>query len=697
MGIKNKLLKWLTSDLEHKTKFNGIISNFQDNNPVWSDWSIDNAIKNGMKSSTYVYSCINLLMTSVSSIPWNAYTKNSKGEWEEAHNHPLEQLIQEPNPFTSRQQLIETITAHLYLGGNAILQKVKTRGMVTQVWAIAPDAIKPVPSKINYISRYEYRNGAVKKDFKPDEIVHFMFTDPSNPYWGFSPIQAGARTIDTDIEAVEWNKVAMQNRAVSDGVFTFKEQFISQEQWEDARKQVRDQHQGSKNARNPWVLGGDAQWQPMSSTPVEMDFINSRKMTVQEICSIFQVPPPMIGIYENATLANIETARKIFWIDTIIPFLDKIQDTFNRVLAPEFGDNVWIGYDISNVQALQENLGEKITNAKDLFAMGVPFNQINERLELGFDSLDGGNSGYLPMNLMPTSFKPDNETIEVIEEEDDDKLSKLFKEVETKLELVEGEKKYTNLQTTEQKEMHWKRVDGRRQKWESKVGKMIGKQFSKESKEVIKAFKSGGLASANRAVAKQTKNWEKLFTAFYINVMEDFGDEAADSVSKQAGIKREVKFDAYDEGVRDWIEYMVGRNIKNISQTTRDRIKRETGIGFDNGEDSQQIAARLQGLYKHMEESRAMTIARTEIGSAMNAGSHFAIEQTGLKYDRVWLSSLDDRTRESHEDMDGEVAEGDEPFDVNGSEMMFPGDSSMGADELEIINCRCVETYEVRS
>lgn len=669
------------SDMKEQKAFTpGMMSNNLNNQPIWSDWSTENAIQSGMKSSTYVYACVDRLMKSVASIPWNAYVKNSKGEWEEAHDHPLEQLIQNPNPFMSRKQLMEIITAHLYLGGNAVLQKIKVRDTTVELWPISPDSIKPVPSKTDFIKEYRYNKNGHITNYAPDEIAHFMFIDPSNVYWGMSPLLAGARTVDTDVEAVKWNKVALQNRAITDGVFSF-DNVLTQDQWDEARKQVRDQHQGSENARTPWVLGSGAKWNQMSLSPVEMDFLNSRKMTREEICSIFQVPPPMVGIYENATLANIETARKILWVDTVIPLLDGLQEVLNRSLAKEFsmdGKEVWLGYDITNVQALQENMNEKITNAQALFSMGVPFNMINARLELGFDAIESGDSGYMPMNLMPTSFKPSQED----DDEDEEEKSIEFK--------------FFNLETPEQKAMHWKRVDDRRKKWESKVGGMIEKQFIKESKGVIKAFKGGDTNSALKAIDKQAKDWETMFAAFYTNVMEDFGDETSNSIEKSAGIKLETKFDAYSSGAQEWIKYMVGRNIKNIGMTTKERLQREISLGFDAGEDSGDIAARIKGLYSYMGNVRSHVIARTEVGSAMNAGSHFAAEQTGLDYERVWLSSMDDRTRDTHSFMDGIAVKGDESFDVNGSEMMFPGDSSLGADAAEIINCRCVETFEVR-
>jgi hypothetical protein len=116
------------------------------------------------------------------------------------------------------------------------------------------------------------------------------------------------------------------------------------------------------------------------------------------------VPQPMVGLLEDATLANIETARRIFWIDTIIPLLRLIRGQLNRQLAELFGDGWYIDYDISDVEALREDYSKKLEEASRLFAMGVPFNAINEHLSLGLEPIQGGDIGYLSAGLLPTDF-----------------------------------------------------------------------------------------------------------------------------------------------------------------------------------------------------------------------------------------------------------------------------------------------------
>src|SRR5699024_11895898 len=93
-------------------------------------------------------------------------------------------------------------------------------------------------------------------------------------------------------------------------------------------------------------------------------------------------------------------------LDTVLPLLSDIQSSLNKSLAREYGsaNEIRICYDTSGVPALQESQREQTEIARALWGMGVPFNEINQRLELGFDEIEGGEIGYLPSGLLPTNF-----------------------------------------------------------------------------------------------------------------------------------------------------------------------------------------------------------------------------------------------------------------------------------------------------
>jgi uncharacterized protein with gpF-like domain len=91
-----------------------------------------------------------------------------------------------------------------------------------------------------------------------------------------------------------------------------------------------------------------------------------------------------------------------------------------------------------------------------------------------------------------------------------------------------------------------------------------------------------------------------------------------------------------------------------------------------------------------MSRDSAVRAARTAATGAQNAGrldSYYAAESMGIKLKKEWLATLDGRTRHEHAMLDGQQADTDKPFKIDGYELMFPGDPA-GAAEM-IYNCRC--------
>jgi len=401
----------------------------QANEPTFTHWTTRNAVTHGYRANTWVFACNYRIAKAVASVPWMVGT----GDPDEDFNpitgkHPLKELIRKPNPTMSRQDYMELLSLHLHLAGNCIQTKIRPRPFggvrqpAQQLWIINPDVIKPVPTKGRSIVRdYEWNVDGVKKRIRAFNVVHQKFTDPMNPYWGMANLEPGGRAVDTDRESSNWAKHSLENRAVASGVFTYKFP-MSQSQFDQAVDMIQDQYQGAENAWIPWVLGNDATWQQMSLSPVDMDYIKGRQFSREEICAAFGVPPPMVGIYDQATLANIETARLIFWLDTVIPLLTDIRDRWNLDLAPDFGEDIRLQYDLTRVEALTPLFRQKIDLGERAWRMGVPFKDVNARLGLGFSEFPGWDVSYVQNRFVavgPTGVPVNSEEPEPEEDEDD--------------------------------------------------------------------------------------------------------------------------------------------------------------------------------------------------------------------------------------------------------------------------------------
>lgn len=108
------------------------------------------------------------------------------------------------------------------------------------------------------------------------------------------------------------------------------------------------------------------------------------------------------------------------------------------------------------------------------------------------------------------------------------------------------------------------------------------------------------------------------------------------------------------------------------------------------GKSISRIADDMQQRMENMSRASAIRTARTSVTAAQNAGrmdSYHAAEGMGIKLKKEWLATLDGRTRHAHAMLDGQTAETDKPFHVDGYEIMYPGDAS--APGYLVYNCRC--------
>ena len=113
------------------------------------------------------------------------------------------------------------------------------------------------------------------------------------------------------------------------------------------------------------------------------------------------------------------------------------------------------------------------------------------------------------------------------------------------------------------------------------------------------------------------------------------------------------------------------------------------------GESIPQLARRIAMQTGETNKKAMLRYARTAMTSAQNAGRMEMLHRAqgmGINVKKVWLATLDSRTRDSHRHLDGQVREVSKPFDSELGQIMFPGDP--GAEPGDVYNCRCTLTYQ---
>jgi len=377
--------------------------------PYWTTTKDKQYITEAYNQIVWVYSCVSQISSAVSSVPWLLYRRGTDGNIIEIDNHPiLNMLNKKANSFMSSRDFIDLWATYLAIEGKFYAEYINPN-MPTEIVPLYPHYMKPIPSKEMFVSGYEYR---VSRPilYAKEEVLWSKFNDPLDMYEGLSPIKSLARTIDTENEAVNWNKSSLQNSGIPAGVFSI--QNPTPELMDNLRDEWRKRYAGGDNAKLPLILNSDkATYQPIGLSVADMDFLNQRKLNRIEICSAFGVPSQLVGNPDAQTYSNFSEAVKSFWENTVIPrYLEHMKDKLNSDLCPRYSDNLFLTYDVSQVSALKESQDLLTKRVIDLWKNNL-INLNEARYELDYELVENGDMYYSEVmnpfaDIMPSEEQP---------------------------------------------------------------------------------------------------------------------------------------------------------------------------------------------------------------------------------------------------------------------------------------------------
>jgi SPP1 gp7 family putative phage head morphogenesis protein len=147
-----------------------------------------------------------------------------------------------------------------------------------------------------------------------------------------------------------------------------------------------------------------------------------------------------------------------------------------------------------------------------------------------------------------------------------------------------------------------------------------------------------------------------------------------------------------DEAVETTVDERFGWVLPEIADTTKDWVRTDIVDGLDEGKNPRRVAQDLRDRFdEDFATWRAERIARTEMLTASNAGTHAAHQNADVVKKRSWLSTRDGSVRPAHVALDGQVVGVEKPFIIAGEQAMYPGD--FPSARLSI-NCRCTTVAE---
>ena len=286
---------------------------------------------------TAVYSCVRILSEAVASLPVHVYRYNDSGGKEKALDHPLYFLLHdEPNPEMTSFAFRETLMTHLLLFGNAYAQIMRNgKGDVVGLYPLMPDRMtveRDEHGQLYYQYQMSQDDAKTMKGqtvvLLPRDVLHIPGLG-FDGLVGYSPIAMAKNAIGLAIAAEEYGSKFYANGAAPSGVLehpgTLKDPARIRDSWNAT-------FGGSSNSNKVAVLEEGLKYTPISISPNEAQFLETRKFQINEIARIFRVPPHMVGDLEKSSFSNIEQQSLEFVKYTLDPWVSRWEQNMMRSL-----------------------------------------------------------------------------------------------------------------------------------------------------------------------------------------------------------------------------------------------------------------------------------------------------------------------------------------------------------------------------
>jgi len=623
------------------------------------------------RKSDLVYICISTTAKAISQVPLRVYRVWDEGREPVEKDHPWQKLFRRPNYLMDQYSFIEAIVSYLMLDGHVWVIPyppgiVRSGGVPDSLWVVSKRNMEPVRSPTGHLLGWRYRPNPVSGvresiELGVDEVVSIWFWNPYDPVMGLSPLEAGYMSIMTDYKAAYYNAVFFDEGAMPGGVL-YTEQSLSDHQFQRLKEQIEARHKGYTKGHRLMILERGLKYQQVAISHKDMEFYDLRRFNQERILQIFGMKKVIISVTDDLNYATAREQRKEWWQGTCIPIMRLIQSALNFSLFRD--SDLEVEFDLTTVEALQEDLKDKVDTALKLSKLGFTANEINERLNLGFEPKPWRDYWYAPVNVLPIGGEEDEED----EEEDEEGGGKQLKEADLE-KLYEG---------------YWKSfIRGVRvleDELERDVKKLFREMKNKALKLLFRGERKGVEDLTGEDWREEKEKIKKLAGAIYAQAMK----KGAESIGRELGIG--VRFDLTDPEAVSFLAKKL-LQVTGVIDTIKRQLARTLAEGMEQGESIDELAERVERVFE-VAEHRARTIARTEVIGAANYGRHQQIMKTDYTEVR-WFTALDERVRPTHRAMHGKTKKKDEMWVVGGASLRFPGDPAGPA--REVINCRCIE------
>lgn len=274
-----------------------------------------------------VFSCVRVISDSIAMLPIDVY----RGRGNQTESIPTPAWLEQPNVDTDRVAFLVQTIVSLLLRGNAFwLVTRNDGGQIVELWPLHPDMVQVESVGMRKTFRINGQQFA-------GEMMHIPAMLFPGAKVGVDPITAARDAIGLGLAAQTYGSKFFAQGATPSGVIT-SPGIVTPEQAKELAQSWRAAHGGVNRSNLPAVLTGGANYTPISITPDQAQFLETRKYNDEQIYRLFGLQHPFTPMSGSSmTYANTEQLGADVTKYSLMPWIVRIERAFTKLLPrPQF-------------------------------------------------------------------------------------------------------------------------------------------------------------------------------------------------------------------------------------------------------------------------------------------------------------------------------------------------------------------------
>lgn len=301
------------------------------------------------RSQVWVAVLVNKLSRQIARLPLKVYERDSQGDKVRVIEGRLPNALEHPAPRKAPVDLKQWLAFAAVLNGNSLTAKTRSEpgGPTTGFERIEWPSVEAPNEKHDYWIVRE--PGKVTRILQRADVVHIAWLAPEGML-GISPLEQLGMTLGIEDAAQRHQRSFLQNAVRGSGAVKTPEGVVlDKELRAEIRADLNRVYAGPDNSGRPVLLPGGVEWQQMSFNAQEAELIEQRRLTREEVAAVYDVPPPMVGILDKATYANISEQHKMLFTTILAPWLVLIEEQLKAQVIDGEYDGQWVEFDLKDV------------------------------------------------------------------------------------------------------------------------------------------------------------------------------------------------------------------------------------------------------------------------------------------------------------------------------------------------------------